>query len=88
MFLAVHRSGASSIEAPPRLTVPAPKVTTLMKKHDLSEAASNVLIMFSVSVALMPFVLGDQLIPVLSGFMKEGGVLLDQFSNYVSWLFS
>lgn len=88
MFLAVHRSGASSIEAPPRLTVPAPKVTTLMKKHDLSEAASNVLIMFSVSVALMPFVLGDQLIPVLSGFMKEGGVMVDQVCAYVLWLVS
>lgn len=60
----------------------------MMKKHDLSEAASNVLIMFSVSVALMPFVLGDQLIPVLSGFMKEGGVMVDQVCAYVLWLVS
>jgi len=59
-----------------------------MKKHDLSEAASNVLIMFSVSVALMPFLLGDQLIPIVSGFMKEGGVMFDQVTGYVMWLLS
>ena len=60
----------------------------MMKKNDLSEAASNVLIMFSVSVAMMPFVLGDQLIPVLSGFLKEGGVMVDQVCAYVLWLVS
>jgi len=59
-----------------------------MKKTDLSEAASNLLIIGSVSVALAPFVLGDRLILVVTGLMKEGGVMLDQFSNYVSWLFS
>ena len=60
----------------------------MMKKNDLSEAASNVLIMFSVSVAMMPFVLGDQLIPVLSSFLKEGGVMVDQVCAYVLWLVS
>lgn len=59
-----------------------------MKKHDLSEAASNVLIIFSISVALTPFVLGDRLVLVLSGFMKEGGVLVDQVSAYIGWLLS
>lgn len=59
-----------------------------MKKADLSDAASNLLIIGSVSVALAPFVLGDRLILVVTGFLKEGGVMLDQFTNYVSWLFS
>ena len=59
-----------------------------MKKADLSDAASNLLIIGSVSVALAPFVLGDRLILVVTGLMKEGGVMLDQFTNYVSWLFS
>jgi hypothetical protein len=59
-----------------------------MKKTDLSDAASNLLIFGSVSLAFAPFVLGDRLILVVSGLMKEGGVMLDQFSNYVSWLFS
>ncbi|HET9525716.1 MAG TPA: hypothetical protein VFO99_06095 [Pyrinomonadaceae bacterium] len=59
-----------------------------MKKNDLSEAASNMLIFSSVSVAVMPFLLGDRLIPIVTGFMRDGGVILDQFSNYVWWLLS
>lgn len=59
-----------------------------MKKNDLSEAASNMLIFSSISVALVPFLLGDRLIPVLSGFMRDGGLLLNQVSDYVYWLFS
>jgi len=59
-----------------------------MKKNELSEAASNMLIFSSVSVALMPFLLGDRLIPILSGFMRDGGIAVDQFSGYVWWLFS
>jgi hypothetical protein len=59
-----------------------------MKKSDLSDAASNVLIFGSVSLAFAPFVFGDRLVLIVAAFMKEGGVLIDQFSNYVSWLFS
>ena len=59
-----------------------------MRKSDLSETASNLLIVGSVSLAFAPLVLGDRLILIVAGFMKEGGVLLDQFSNYVSWLLS
>lgn len=60
----------------------------LMKKSELSEAASNLLIFGSVSLAFAPFVLGDRLILIVTGLMKDGGVMLDQFSNYVSWLLS
>jgi hypothetical protein len=59
-----------------------------MKKNEFSEAASNLLIFGSVSLALAPFVLGDRLILIVTGLMKEGGVMIDQFSNYVSWLIS
>ena len=59
-----------------------------MKKNELSEAASNMLIFSSVSVALTPFLLGDRLIPILSGFVRDGGILIDQVSNYVWWLLS
>lgn len=60
-----------------------------MKKSDLSDAASNLLIFGSVSLALAPFVLGgDRLFLLVTGLMKEGGVMVDQFSNYVSWLLS
>jgi hypothetical protein len=64
-----------------------PEVET-MKKNELSEATSNILIFSSVSVALTPFLLGDRLIPVLSGFVRDGGILIDQVSNYVWWLVS
>jgi hypothetical protein len=60
----------------------------LMKKTDLSDAASNLLIFGSVSLAIAPFLLGDRLVLVVSGLMKEGGVMLAQFTNYVSWLLS
>jgi len=33
-------------------------------------------------------VLGDRLVLIVSGFMKEGGVMLDQLSNYVIWFFT
>ena len=59
-----------------------------MKKNELSEATSNILIFSSVSVAVTPFLLGDRLIPILSGFVREGGILIDQVSNYVWWLVS
>jgi hypothetical protein len=64
-----------------------PEVET-MKKNEMSEAASNMLIFSSVSVAVTPFLLGDRLIPVLTGFVRDGGILIDQFSNYVWWLVS
>jgi hypothetical protein len=59
-----------------------------MKKNDLSEAASNMLIFSSISVALMPFVLGDRLIPIVAGFMRDGGVMISQFQDYLWWLVS
>jgi hypothetical protein len=59
-----------------------------MKKSELSEAASNLLIVGSVSLAFAPFLLGDRLVLVVGSLMKEGGVLIDQFSNYVTWLVS
>ena len=59
-----------------------------MRKTDLSDAASNLLIVGSVSLAFAPFVLGDRLVLIVAGLMKEGGVIIDQFSNYVLWLVS
>ena len=59
-----------------------------MKKNEFSEIASNLLIFGSVTLALAPFLLGDRLILVVTGLMKEGGVMIDQFSNYLVWLVS
>jgi hypothetical protein len=59
-----------------------------MKKNEFSELGSNLLIFGSVSLAFAPFVLGDRLILVVTGLMREGGIMIDQVSNYVSWLIS
>ena len=59
-----------------------------MKKNELSEATSNILIFSSVSVAVTPFLLGDRLIPIVTGFVSDGGMLINQLSNYVHWLLS
>src|SRR5829696_4948092 len=59
-----------------------------MKKNDFSEFASNLLIAGSVSLAFMPFLLGDRLILMVGGLMQQGGVMFDQVSNYVTWLVS
>jgi hypothetical protein len=59
-----------------------------MKKNEFSEIGSNLLIFGSVSLALAPFVLGDRLILVVTGLMQQGGIMIDQVTNYVSWLIS
>ena len=59
-----------------------------MKKNEFSEIASNLLIFGSVSVAFAPFLLGDRLLLVVTGLMKDGGVMITQFSNYLTWLVS
>jgi hypothetical protein len=60
----------------------------MIKKNEFSELGSNLLIFGSVSLAFMPFLLGDRLILVVTGLMKDGGVMIDQFSNYLVWLVS
>jgi hypothetical protein len=59
-----------------------------MKKTEFSELASNLLVFGSISLACAPFLLGDRLILIVSGLMKEGGVMFDQFGNYLTWLVS
>jgi hypothetical protein len=59
-----------------------------MKKNEFSEIASNLLIVGSVSLAFTPFVLGDRLILIVTDLMQEGGVLIAQVNNYLSWLVS
>jgi hypothetical protein len=61
---------------------------TFMKKNEFSEIASNLLMMGSVSVAILPFLLGDRLILVVSDLMREGGLMINQFGDYLTWLIS
>jgi hypothetical protein len=59
-----------------------------MKKVEMSETASNLLVVSSVTVAVTPFVLGDSLMLVFNCIMREGMVIFDQISNYLLWLVS
>jgi hypothetical protein len=59
-----------------------------MKKNEFSEVVSNLLIVGSVSLAFAPFLLGDRLFPVVQGLIRDGGVMISQFSNYLTWLVS
>ena len=59
-----------------------------MKKNEFSEIASNLLIVGSVSLAFAPLILGDKLLLIVSGLMKDGGVMITQITNYVTWLVS
>ena len=74
----------------PSLALPRAKLLERlsMKKNEFSEIASNLLIVGSVSIAFTPFLLGDRLLLVVSGLMKDGGVMISQFSNYLTWLVS
>ena len=59
-----------------------------MKKNEFSEVTSNLLIFGAVSLAFAPFVLGDRLILVFNGLMQQGGIMMAQFGNYLTWLVS
>ena len=59
-----------------------------MKKNEFSELFSNLLIFGSVSLAILPFVLGDRLVLIVGGLMKDCGVMINQFHNYMNWLIS
>lgn len=59
-----------------------------MKKNEFSEFGSNLLIIGSVTLAFAPFLLGDRLFMIVTGLMQEGGVMIDQVGNYLSWLVS
>jgi hypothetical protein len=54
-----------------------------MKKLEVSESVSNLLAVSSVSLAFMPFLLGDQLILIVNGFFTEATVMFDEFSSHL-----
>ena len=58
-----------------------------MKKLEWSDSTSNLLVISSVLMAMTPFLLGDKLVPIVTGFMREAAVMLDQFSSSLASLF-
>lgn len=58
-----------------------------MKNFEWSDSTSNLLVVSSVLLAVTPFLLGDRLIPIVTGFMREAAVMMDQFSSSLASLF-
>jgi hypothetical protein len=55
----------------------------MMKKIELSDVSSNLLLVTSVMVALVPFIMGDHLGFLVSSAMRECAVFMDQFSTFL-----
>ena len=64
------------------------KIDSSVKKFELSDSVSNLLLVSSVMLAFTPFLLGDRLILIVTGFMKEGAVMIDQFGMFLTKLLS
>jgi hypothetical protein len=70
------------------VTAPNSRENQPMKKFELTDTTSNVLVVSSVLLAMTPFLLGDQLGVIVTGFIKEASMMIDQFSDYLISLFS
>lgn len=60
----------------------------MMKKLEISELTSNLLVASSVLLAVAPLLLGDQLLIVVTSGLREGTIVIDQFINYLTGLLS
>jgi hypothetical protein len=58
----------------------------VMKKIEMSDVASNVLVVSSVMLAITPFILGDRLVLIASSMFREGSIMLNQLSTYLTSL--
>jgi hypothetical protein len=59
-----------------------------MKKIEMSDVASNLLVVSSVMLAITPFMLGDRLVLIASSMLREGTIMLNQLSTYLTGLLS
>lgn len=54
-----------------------------MKRVELSDVCSNLLVVSSVMVAIMPFLLGDKLVLLAGSALRELAILLNETSTFV-----
>ena len=59
-----------------------------MKRIELTDVSSNLLLASSIFLAVLPLVMGDHLVLFVSDGIRQLGVLSDQFSAYLSYLLS
>ena len=58
----------------------------LMKRLELSQPLSNLLLVSSVFLAFTPLLFGDRLILIVTGAMTDGAVMVDQFGTFLTKL--
>lgn len=59
-----------------------------MKRIEIADATSNLLVLSAVIVATLPFLLGDQLVMIASDALRQSTIMLNEFSIYVTHLLS
>jgi hypothetical protein len=59
-----------------------------MKKIELSESVSNLLVVSSVLLAFTPMLFGDRLILIVTGAVREGALMIDQCGAFLTALLS
>ena len=57
-----------------------------MRKLELSEVTSNLLLASSVVLAISPLVLGDRLLLIAMTAIREGGLLVDEVFAFLAAL--
>src|SRR4029453_9097162 len=60
----------------------------IMKRIEMSDVASNLLVVSSVMLAITPFMLGDRLTLIASSMFREGAIMLNKMSPYLTKLLS
>ena len=59
-----------------------------MKKIDLTDMTSNLLVLCAVMIAFVPFMLGDQLVPITESAIRESTIMFSEFSTFLLKMFS
>ena len=59
-----------------------------VKKMDISALISNLVIVFSVAVASVPLLLGDQIVEVASNVAREGATVVEGLADSLLTLIS
>ena len=59
-----------------------------MKRVELSDTASSLLVLSSVLVAITPFLLGDRLVLIAGSTLRQGAIMLNELNTYVMGLLS
>ena len=54
-----------------------------MKKIEITDVTSNLLVFSSVMLAFMPFILGDKLVLIAQSAIRESAIMCNEFSTFL-----